>query len=263
MVHANGVDLYVEVIGAGLPVLGIHGTPSSALLWVDAAAVLAEDARVIIYDRRGFGRSSPSGSGASDLEDHVEDAVALLEQLDALPAAVIGRSTGGLIALALAQRHPESVRVLVLLEPALFTLDPGAARWAAGVRDRVLQDTADDPAAASEVVFRAALGETAWEGFPAELRELFAEASPAVLAEMRGRGLDLSADPLVLSRDELAQMDIPTLLVSSEDSSSSFRAVNERLAEVLPRSEHVVVPGGHVIDPAHSAVRDFLGRHPA
>lgn len=259
--HVNGVDLYVEASGEGLPVLGIHGTPSSALLWVDAAAVLAEHGRAIIYDRRGFGRSGPSPSGASDLDEHVEDAAALLEALNAVPAVVIGRSTGGLIALALAERRPDVVHALVLLEGALFTVDPDAAAWAADLREQVLRGTTDDPAAASEVVFRAALGDEAWEAFPSDLQELFTEASPAVLSEMRGRGLDLSAEPLVLSPDELARVDVPTLLVSSEDSPVFFQRINDRLAEQLPHAEKVLVPGGHIIDPAHPAVLDFLGRH--
>ena len=55
--HVNGVDLYYEEHGEGTPILGIHGTPSSALLWVDTAEKLAEHGRCIIYDRRGFSRS--------------------------------------------------------------------------------------------------------------------------------------------------------------------------------------------------------------
>ena len=64
----NGVELYYEVHGSGPPVLGIHGTPSSALLWEDAAEVLGRRSRCIIYDRRGFteangpNRSKPSTS---------------------------------------------------------------------------------------------------------------------------------------------------------------------------------------------------------
>jgi pimeloyl-ACP methyl ester carboxylesterase len=260
-VHANGVDLYVEVTGDGLPVLGIHGTPSSALLWVDAAAVHAENGRrAIIYDRRGFGRSGPSPSETSDLDEHVEDAVALLHALAARPAVVIGRSTGGLIALTLAQRYPEVVHALVLLEGAVFTVDPEASAWATGLREEVLRASTDDPSSASEVVFRVALGAGAWASFPTEIRELFAEASTAVLAEIRGRGLDLSAEPLVFSHEEVAGVDIPTLLVSSEDSPVLFQRINDRLAELLPHAEKVLVPGGHIIDPAHPTVLEFLSR---
>lgn len=262
MVHANGVDLYVEVRGQGLPILGIHGTPSSALLWVDAAEVLAERGTSIIYDRRGFGRSGPRPRAeSSDLDEHVEDAAELLASLSATPAVVIGRSTGGLVALALALRHPDVVHALVLLEAAVFTVDPEASAWAAGLREEVLRASADDPSSASEVVFRVALGSGAWDSFPTELRELFADASPAVLAEMRGRGLDLSADPLAPPRGQLAEVGTPTLLVTSEDSPDLFRRVNDRLGEALPRSEQALVPGGHIIDPAHPLVLDFIDRH--
>jgi pimeloyl-ACP methyl ester carboxylesterase len=56
-VAANGIYLYYEEFGAGAPILGIHGTPSSAVLWEEAARELAQIGRCIIYDRRGFGRS--------------------------------------------------------------------------------------------------------------------------------------------------------------------------------------------------------------
>jgi len=104
------------------------------------------------------------------------------------------------------------------------------------------------------------LGDQAWDSLPEQLRELFAAASPAVLAEIRGRGLDLSEDPLDLSDEELAGISQPTLLVSSQDSPNVVRRVNDRLAETLPLAEKVLVPGGHLIDPAHPAVRDFVGR---
>ncbi|MFI7743950.1 alpha/beta fold hydrolase [Kocuria rhizosphaericola] len=109
----------------------------------------------------------------------------MLEALSAAPAVVIGRSTGGEIALELARRHPDKVAVLVLLEPAVFTLDPQAASWAEHLREMVLAAAAGDPSAASEVVFRQALGDQAWESLPHQLRDHFAAAGPAVLAEIR------------------------------------------------------------------------------
>ncbi len=177
--NANGIDLYYEVHGEGVPILGIHGSPSSALLWVNAARELADRGRCIIYDRRGFFRSQrPEPFETVDLTDHVDDAAALLDALSATPAIVIGRSTGGEIALALAHRFPDKVKALVLLEPAVFTVDPQAAAWADRLRRKVLQAAAENPSSAAEAVFREALGGQAWESFPQELRELFAGASP-------------------------------------------------------------------------------------
>ena len=259
-VHVNGVDLYYEVHGEGAPILGIHGTPSSALLWVDAAKELASLGRCIVYDRRGFSRSSrPDPFETLDLSEHVEDAAGLLVALSATPAIVVGRSTGGLVALALAHRFRRVVRAFVLLEPAVFTADPDASRWAAQLRARVLQAAAD-PSAAAEVVLREALGDSTWEALPHGVHKMFANESPAVLAEMRGRGLDISGDPFRLTDDQLASIDLPTLLVSSRDSPSVLRRVNHRLAAALPRAEEALVAGGHFIDPAHPVVLDFVDR---
>jgi pimeloyl-ACP methyl ester carboxylesterase len=261
MFGADGAELYYEVHGTGAPILGIHGTPSSALLWVDAARELANVGSCIIYDRRGFLRSAlPRGVTTLDLDDHVADAVALLDHLKASPAVIVGRSTGGQIALGVASRHPDRVTALVLLEPALFTIDPNAADWAARLRATVLWDTAEDPAVAAEVVIRTALGDQDWEQLPAELRTMLSQTSPAVLAEMAGRGLDLSADPLELTADDLAVIVQPTLLVSAEDSPRALRKINAALAEALPQAELVLVPGGHLINPGHPVVLEFLGR---
>jgi pimeloyl-ACP methyl ester carboxylesterase len=230
-------------------------------LWVDAARELASCGRCIIYDRRGFFRSGrPEPFDTVDLSDHVDDAAALLDALSATPAVVIGRSTGGEIALDLAHRFPEKVKALVLLEPAVFTVDPEATAWAKRLRLRVLQAAAEDPSSAAEAVFREALGDQFWESFPEELQELFAGASPAVVAEIRGQGLDLSEEPPDLSREELAGISQPVLIVTSEDSPEVLRRVNDRLAEALPHTETMLVAGGHLINPAHPAVLDFVGR---
>lgn len=261
IIEANGIDLYYEIYGEGAAILGIHGTPSSALLWEDAARHLASRGRCVIYDRRGFARSArPDPLPAVDLTDHVEDAAALIDALSAAPAVVIGRSTGGQIALELARRHPGRVRALVLLEAALFTVDPKARAWSVRLREVVLRAEAEK---AGEVVIREALGDQTWESLPQELRDLFVEASPAVLAEIRGRGLDLSAQPLELSAEELAGIGQPTLIVSSEDAPDALRRVNDRLAEALPRAEKVLVTGGHLIHPAHPAILEFVDGLPA
>lgn len=107
---------------------------------------------------------------------------------------------------------------------------------------------------------RAALGDEAWEGFPDGVRRMFAAASPAVRAALRGRGLDLSTDPWRPGADDLASVTVPVLVVSSEDAPPAFRRVDDRLVAALPRAEHVVVPGGHLIDPAGPAVLQFVDR---
>ena len=125
MVKVNGIDLYYEEHGTGMPIVVIHGTSSSALVWGDAVHELAARGRCVVYDRRGCFRSQrPEPYVRTDVAEHGADAVALIDALGAAPAIVIGRSYGGETALDLVRRRPETVSALVLLEAAVLTLDP-------------------------------------------------------------------------------------------------------------------------------------------
>lgn len=257
----HGVELYYETYGRGTPILTLHGTPSSAVLYVEAAGVLAERGLCVIYDRRGFNRSpAPTAFDTVDMSDQVADAVGLLEHLGVDRAVLVGRSTGGQIAIAIAHQHPDRVRALVLLEPAMFSVEPRADAFARELRTRVLAAADRDPASVAEVVVREALGDETWRGLPPDLRQMFVDAGPALLAEVRGRGLDLSEEPFALADEELAKLRPPTLLVTGADSLDACRVVNEHLARTLPRAETAVVPGGHLINPADPVVLDFLDR---
>lgn len=273
---ANGVDLYYEAHGHGPVILGVHGSPSSAVLWESAAVRLGALGTCVVYDRRGYGRSAaPEPFETTDLDDQVADAAALLDRLGAESAVVIGRSTGGLIALELARTRPQRIDGLVLLEPALLTVDGDTRAWAAELRATVLAaaggadggadggaggGAGGDPALAAEAVVRVALGDETWRSMDADVRDLLRAGGRAVLAEIRGRGLDLSATPLELSADDLAGIDVPTLLVSASDSPAPLRRVVPRLAGSLPRASAAVVSGGHLIDPAHPVVLEFIRR---
>jgi pimeloyl-ACP methyl ester carboxylesterase len=257
----NGHHLYYEVHGTGGAILGIHGSPSSALFWEEAAVELARLGRCIIYDRQGYQRSAWSHPRERvDLEEQLADAAALLAELEAAPAVVIGRSTGGLIALALALRQPELVRALVLLEPAVFALVPGAAAWAADLRAKVLAAAGRDPSTSVQVVFEEVLGTDTWAGLPPEVQQLFTDGAAGMLAEMAGDGLDLSRTPFSPDPEELAAIRQPTLVLSGDASYPWGRAVDERIVAALPSARHQVVPGGHLIHPAHPSVLDFVAR---
>lgn len=54
---------------------------------------------------------------------------------------------------------------------------------------------------------------------------------------------------------------MPILVVAATDSPDPLRRSTARLAELLPTSESVHVPGGHLMNPADAAVLAFIGRH--
>jgi hypothetical protein len=95
---------------------------------------------------------------------------------------------------------------------------------------------------------------------PDEARELFNTGSAALVAEMRGRGLDLSTEPFTPTASDLSAVLQPTLIMTGKDSYAVGRAVDVRLTAMLPHARHEVVPGGHIIDPAHPSVLAFVAR---
>ena len=89
---------------------------------------LAERYTVIRYDPRGISRSRLSGPAVDvPVEVHADDAHRLLQAMADEPAYVFGSSGGAVIGLALAARHPESLRALVAHEPPLLSLLPAGS----------------------------------------------------------------------------------------------------------------------------------------
>lgn len=137
-------ELYVRAYGPvdGPPVLALHGVTGHAARWKILADALPH-LRILAMDLRGHGRSTwhpPWG-----IEQHVADALAVLDAAGLSRVAVLGHSYGAAIALHLAHAAPERVERLALLDPALG-LDPRDMLLAA--EDSRLDETFPDLAAA-------------------------------------------------------------------------------------------------------------------
>jgi len=124
-----GANLYYEVRGSGPILLMIHGGNGDANVFYAVVDKLAESFTVVTYDRRGHSRSKLDNPNEKYLvETHSDDAHRLLSELTAEPAYVFGSSSGAVIGLDLAIRHPEQVRTLIPHEPPLTQLLPEAER---------------------------------------------------------------------------------------------------------------------------------------
>jgi pimeloyl-ACP methyl ester carboxylesterase len=116
-VEANGISLYVEDHGSGVPVLLLHGWPDSALLWRrQVPELVAHDFRAITPDLRGFGRSDRPGEvSAYQLRTAVADVTAILDHLGIDAAHVVGHDWGGAVAWLTAALFPDRVRTLTVI----------------------------------------------------------------------------------------------------------------------------------------------------
>ncbi|HVU78649.1 MAG TPA: alpha/beta fold hydrolase [Gaiellaceae bacterium] len=107
----RGVRIRCFTGGEGRPLLLLHGFGGAAWNFAELAPRLA-GRRLIVPDLPGHGASAPLP--AASLAGFADCLVPLLDE----PVDVVGHSLGGVVALRLAERHPELVRRLVLAAPA-------------------------------------------------------------------------------------------------------------------------------------------------
>ncbi len=132
LVAVNGTTLAVTRIGSGPPVLIIHGGGEDAgMLIPEAEALASAGFETIVYDRRGTGASGREDWPGRGAGQHAADAAALIEALCLDDVTVVGVSSGGVIALAVAANHPGRVARAVAWEPPAAGVIPGGAELTA------------------------------------------------------------------------------------------------------------------------------------
>jgi pimeloyl-ACP methyl ester carboxylesterase len=120
MVSTPGGMLHVRVIGAGKPLLLLHGFPDSSLGFRDLCeALAARGFRAIAPDLRGYGLSDkPEGLEPYRSSAVLADLAALARWTGDQPVAVLGHDWGGTLSYCFASEHPELVSQLVVINAA-------------------------------------------------------------------------------------------------------------------------------------------------
>jgi pimeloyl-ACP methyl ester carboxylesterase len=245
-VDSAGVSLAGEQAGEGAAVVLLHGLTATRRYVVMGSRTLQRAGhRVVAYDARGHGASSPApGPADYGYERLAEDLAATLDALGLERAVLAGASMGAHTAVRLALAEPTRAAALALITPSF---DPGAprdevelARWdalARGLRDGGVDgfvrayDLAAVPQAWRETVEKV-------------LRQrLGAHEHPLAVADAlqvvpRSRPFE--------HLEELAQIAVPTVVVGSRDEADPGHplAVAERYAETIPGAELVVEHAG-------------------
>jgi pimeloyl-ACP methyl ester carboxylesterase len=109
--------------GEGPVLLLVHGLGGSHLNWLSVAPKLAEHHRVYALDLPGFGRS-PLAGRPSTIAANIDLLTRVMARLSDAPISLMGNSMGGLLSLGIAAIHPNLVRSLVLVDPAVPTPGP-------------------------------------------------------------------------------------------------------------------------------------------
>lgn len=174
---------------AGGPTWCIHGLAGSSTNFSRLAGALSPYTTVFSPDLPGCGRSDPPPRGRYSLVGDADLLARVIEQVSGGPVNLVGNSLGGMVAVALAARHPELVRTLTLVSPAVpdlrLTSDRGAdpriallmIPGTAGLATRQLGTLSPeerargmgevcfgDPAAISDEDYAAFAADLAWRG---------------------------------------------------------------------------------------------------
>jgi pimeloyl-ACP methyl ester carboxylesterase len=258
-VDAGDAALYFEETGAGVPVVFLHGFGLDLRMWDEQVDALAGRRRVIRYDLRGFGRSTPG----TQPYRHADDLRAVLDHLVIDRAFLIGLSLGGGAIVNAAVMYPERVLGLVAVDPSLggFTwstaqmsamkniqaragdagIEAARARW---LSLPIFRTLASNPAA--DARFRAIVGDySGWHW------------------QNTDRGLPLTPPAI----DRLQEIAAPTLVLVGERDTQDFQQIATTLERGIPNARKIILPGvGHMAnmeapDVFNAAIIAFLDSH--
>jgi len=232
-------DLHVTTWGDGEPAVFVHGSFGWGEETWSAQRPLADRYRLLVVDRRGFGRTPPADRRV-DFDPDADDIAELLGRDQR--AHLVGHSYGGVVALLAAARRLNAVRSLCVIEPPAFSIVRGRPE-AEEVISLVAKaaDDASDPEDYRARFLRAF-------GFPGGNERLNMKAFSAAQASWIERPPWEATIPL----DELAQADFPKLVVrgawdaapreARERAGRAFGSVCDVLVEQL-HAESAVFPG--------------------
>lgn len=259
-VTVNGVRLAYRERGRGQPstLLLIHGFPLDHRMWDAQSVGLADQARVIAPDLRGFGRSAAAVADPLTMDQHADDLAGLLDALKIGRAVVAGLSMGGYIALAFWRRHRARVQALVLADTRAEADAPAARanRDAAAAKVRA----AGVAALAEDMLPRLLAPANLARPRLAERLRAMMVAQPAETVIAALAGLRDRPD----SRPTLPTITAPTLVLVGEHDALTPAADAAALAAAIPAARLVVIPAAGHMSPVenpravNAALRTFL-----
>lgn len=125
-IKVNGVDLFVDIEGAGLVPDGprmrakptlilLHGGPGADhAVYKPAFSQLSDVAQIVYFDHRGNGRSDESDAAHWTLDQWADDLRGLIDSLGIENPIIYGASMGGFVAQAFATKYPDLPGALIL-----------------------------------------------------------------------------------------------------------------------------------------------------
>ena len=266
-VQVDGARLHYETAGAGRALILLHAGVADHRMWDEPFAAFASHYRVIRYDARGYGASV-----TEDVEfSNRQDLARLMTHLGIEQAHLLGVSRGGQIAMDFTLEQPAMVSALVMVASG-----PGGFKSPDPTPQAESRQFDEMEAAWSEKNFErlADLEVRFWvdgpgqpeDRVPAGVRDHVREM---ILQNYRTHSVEGKPQPLKPpAAGRLAEIVVPTLIVTGDLDTSHIRAAAAFMAEHIRGSRKVEIPGtAHMLSLEQPetfirAVLDFLQGSP-
>jgi pimeloyl-ACP methyl ester carboxylesterase len=249
LIDVGGHRLHLHCTGSGSPTVVLQpggGDFSSAMAWI--APAVASQIRVCVYDRPGRGWSEPAAS-PQDATQIATDLHTLLQRGNvARPYVLAGHSFGGLYVLTYADRYPDDVAGMVLVDstnPATEADPENATAYDAGSYDAATDRVAALGAAAARVGLVRLLGSFDYGELPAQSRDEV--RAKTATAEYASGWIDEFVQANASGAEAAMLTDFGdkplVVLTAGAETDATHDAAQTKLAALSTNSSHRVVDG--------------------
>lgn len=236
-VEANGEEALRPTV------VFLHAGVADKRMWQQQLTAFAPSHRVVAYDRRGFGETR----GKAETYSHIDDLLALLDQLGISTAVLVGCSQGGRIAIDFALTYPERAAGLFLVAPAVTGApSPEAFPPAVEALLEMLEEAEEDEDLDRINLLEAWMwldGPNSEEGrVGGAVRDLFLSMNAAALyAPDPGSETNPAAFPPAYVR--LAELALPAQVIWGDGDFPHLQQRCVHLVQAIPRALGTVIPG--------------------
>lgn len=275
----DGTRLWYGTVGQGPALVLCDGLACDGFIWPYIIDHFCEHFRIVRWHYRGHGGSdNPKIPTRVHIEDFCDDLQGILEALDIKEAVFMGHSMGVQVILEYYRRNPEQVQALVPLcgsykHPLDTFHNSDRLRRALPY----LNGAIDLAPETLQILWKTLLPRKLWYSFAVRSAEVngrllrqhdflpylehVSTMDLKVFLRVLGELAAHSAEAI------LPEIAVPTLIIAGEDDTFTPMFRSEEMADAIPDSEFVVVPGGSHVAPlevpdlVNGAVEKFLGLH--
>lgn len=269
--RVNDYELTCQVAGRGVPLLLVHGSLCDYRYWQAQVEALSTHYRVIAPSLRHYYPEAWSGEGAGfTTAQHVDDLLGLLDQLPG-PVHLLGHSRGGNICLRVALAAPEKLLSLTLADPGgdfadeVFTKVAIEAPISPVERNQFRQQALDmirsgEVEEGLQLFVDTVSGAGVWSRSSRQFREMATANAMTLVGQVADH-------PAPISHQQIAQVQLPVLLIGGARSPEPFPRIIQALQSILADARSVMIPGAshgmNVIRPAsfNRAVLEFVEQY--